>query len=80
MCIRDSTTAAQAATIIIQAIERQKPKLLIGRDAKFMDFITRLFPTKYHKILLKGLKRNPEALAKAFQPFKKKGAKKEVVS
>ncbi len=74
------TTAAQAATIIIQAIERQKPKLLIGRDAKFMDFITRLFPTKHHKILLKNLKRNPEALAKAFQPFKKKGAKKEVVS
>lgn len=75
------TTAAEAATIIIQAIERQKPKLLIGRDARFMDFIARLLPTKYHKILLKGLKNNPETLAKAFQPSaKQRVGKKEVIS
>jgi len=74
------TSAADAATIIIQAIERQKPKLLIGKDAKFMDFITRLLPTKYHKILLRGAKKNPESFAKAFQPTEKKSvSKKEVV-
>jgi len=62
------TTAADAASQIIRAIERQSPKLLIGRDAKFMDFITRLFPTRYSKILLRDLKKNEEALAKAFVP------------
>ena len=66
------TTAADAAGQIIRAIERKNPKLLIGRDAKFMDFIARLFPTKYGKILLKGLKNNKETLAKAFQPKAKK--------
>ena len=75
------TTAADAAATIIKAIEQQKPKLLIGGDAKFMDFIVRLFPTKYHKILLRGAKRNPEVFAKAFNPPAKKTIdKKEVVS
>lgn len=61
------TTAAQAATHIITAIENQTPKLLIGKDAKWMDIITRIFPTKYQKYLLKGLNENKEALAKAFE-------------
>lgn len=61
------TTAAEAATQIIRAIENQKPKLLIGKDAKWMDIITRLFPTKYQKYLLKGLQDNKETLAKAFK-------------
>ncbi len=61
------TTAAQAATQIITAIENQSPKLLIGKDAKWMDIITRLFPTKYHKFLLKGIAENKETLAKAFK-------------
>jgi len=64
------TTAKDAAGQIIKAIERKRVKLLIGRDARFMDFITRLLPTRYSKILLKGLKRNPEVMAKAFTPTK----------
>lgn len=71
------TTAAQAAAQIIRAIEKQSPKLLIGRDAWWMDLITRLFPTKYGKILLKGLKQNPDTLAKAFKPSTQKETAKQ---
>jgi len=74
------TTAADAATQIIRAIERKSPKLLIGRDAKFMDFITRLFPTKYGKILLKGFNDNKELLAKAFKPKAKKSIPESIDS
>tara|TARA_Y100000385_G_scaffold291511_1_gene369942 strand:+ start:2306 stop:3223 length:918 start_codon:yes stop_codon:yes gene_type:complete len=62
------TTASEAASQIIRAIERQNPKLLIGRDAKFMDFVARLFPTSYSRFLLKDLKTNEKAIAKAFAP------------
>lgn len=64
------TTSEDAAAQIIKAIQKKRVKLLIGRDARFMDFITRLLPTRYSKILLKGLKRNPEVLAKAYAPTK----------
>jgi len=60
------TSSAEAAAIIIKAIEQEKPKLLIGKDARWMDIIVRIFPTKYHKFLLKGLNDNKETLAKAF--------------
>ncbi len=65
------TTAAEAAAQIIRAIEKRSPKLLIGRDAKMMDFITRLFPTKYGKYLLKNITINMEA----YTPAPKKKAK-----
>lgn len=64
------TTAKDAAAQIIGAIEKNSPKLLIGKDARFMDFITRLFPTKYGKYLLKNLEVNMEA----FRPAPKKKA------
>lgn len=70
------TTAAEAATIIIRAIEQEKPKLLIGKDAKWMDIIVRVFPTKYQKYLLKGLNDNKETLAKAFTKQTEKVLKK----
>ncbi len=45
------TTAAQAAATIINGIVKKKNKVLIGNDAKKIDIITRLFPTKYQKII-----------------------------
>ncbi len=39
------TTADEAARTIISAIEKNKQRVLIGGDAKFMDLLTRLFPT-----------------------------------
>jgi short-subunit dehydrogenase len=40
------TTPAQAAAVIIAAIESRKIRVLIGADAKFMDLLFRLFPTR----------------------------------
>jgi short-subunit dehydrogenase len=40
------TTPAQAALVIVQAIEARKTRVLIGADAWFMDWMFRLFPTR----------------------------------
>jgi NAD(P)-dependent dehydrogenase (short-subunit alcohol dehydrogenase family) len=45
------TTAESAASQIIRAIEQQKPRLMIGADAKLISLITRLFPVAYPRIL-----------------------------
>ena len=45
------TTPASAAAQILAAMERRKPRLLIGGDAKFITLVSRLFPTAYAKIL-----------------------------
>lgn len=39
------TTPAQAAAVIIQAIESRKTRVLIGVDARVLDWMFRLFPT-----------------------------------
>ncbi|HEY1045105.1 MAG TPA: SDR family oxidoreductase [Bacteroidia bacterium] len=38
-------TAQKAASIMIEGIEKNKFRILIGQDAKFMDFLCRLAPT-----------------------------------
>ncbi len=40
------TTPAQAAQTIIAAMEHGKTRVLIGSDAKLLDFLYRLFPTR----------------------------------
>lgn len=45
------TTAESAAAQIIRAVEKQQPRLLIGSDAKFIHFLTRLFPVSYPRFL-----------------------------
>ncbi|MBC7917129.1 MAG: SDR family NAD(P)-dependent oxidoreductase [Rhodoferax sp.] len=40
------TTPAQAAAVIIEAIESRKTRVLIGADAKLMDMVFRLIPTR----------------------------------
>ena len=45
------TTPESAAQQIVRAMERRKPRLLIGRDAKMITLVSRLFPTAYPKIL-----------------------------
>lgn len=49
------TTAEQAAAQIITAIRKRKPRLLIGLDAKLLDWVQRLFPVSYQKLVLKVL-------------------------
>jgi len=52
------TTAEEAARQMRRAIEKNKQRLLIGRDAKALDILVRLFPTAYSKVLNRILKRS----------------------
>ncbi len=45
------TSPEQAAQVIIDGIERRKPKVLIGADAKLMDRIQRWMPVRYPQAL-----------------------------
>ena len=47
---------SKAAAIIIDGIKKDKSRILIGSDAKALDFIVRLFPNNYHKIIAKVFK------------------------
>lgn len=45
------TTAEQAANIILSGVRARRRKILIGRDAKRVDFVQRLLPQSYGKWL-----------------------------
>ena len=49
-------TAADAAAQIIKAIQRKKPRLLIGSDMRLIDKVVRLFPTGYAKMVLRKIR------------------------
>lgn len=44
-------TAAQAAEIIVEGTRKKKYRVLAGKDAKFLDFYTRLSPKKAAKVI-----------------------------
>jgi butyryl-CoA dehydrogenase len=50
------TTAPEAARKIIRAIEGRKQRLLIGRDAYWIDKVTRLLPASYERVLARWFK------------------------
>lgn len=54
------TTPAQAAMQMIRAVEKNKYRIRIGKDAKIMDFLYRLAPKKAAKLITKQLKRMTE--------------------
>jgi NAD(P)-dependent dehydrogenase (short-subunit alcohol dehydrogenase family) len=43
---------AEAAEIIIKGVEADKPRVLVGNDAKAVDLLVRLFPARYPKLSL----------------------------
>ncbi len=45
------TTPAQAAEIILTGVLSNAPRVLVGPDAHVIDFVQRVFPTGYPKIL-----------------------------
>ncbi|MGB1120733.1 MAG: SDR family NAD(P)-dependent oxidoreductase [Saprospiraceae bacterium] len=51
------TSAAKAAEIIIDGIQKNKTRILIGRDAKLIDMATRLFPSLYHKFVMRSIRK-----------------------
>lgn len=56
-----STTPERAAQIILNGIRKGKPRVLVGRDAVFLDILQRLLPGLYDRITvpvsLKGRRR-----------------------
>jgi hypothetical protein len=51
------TTPAAAALRIIEGIEKNQPRILIGGDAWFMDLLQRFRPATYWAVLAKRLAR-----------------------
>jgi butyryl-CoA dehydrogenase len=49
--------AKQAAEIIIEGIEKNKSRILIGKDAKWIDWLVRIFPDTYFKVIENVLKK-----------------------
>ena len=45
------TTPEEAANVIIKGIKSREPRILIGKDAKAINLISRLFPRKYLTVL-----------------------------
>jgi len=43
---------AQAANIIIDGVEADKARVLVGNDARVIDLIVRAFPVRYHRLVL----------------------------
>lgn len=46
----------EAGEIIVRGIERDRSRVLVGRDARLMALVERLAPSSYWKFLAKGLK------------------------
>jgi short-subunit dehydrogenase len=47
------TSSEQAAETIIKGIKAENPRILIGKDAHAINYVSRLFPKKYLKMLEK---------------------------
>lgn len=50
------TTPEQAARTILAGIKAKRPRILIGKDAHLLDWIQRLLPTSYPKVLARLLR------------------------
>ncbi len=47
---------SEAARIMIEAIERDKSRVFVGKDSKFMDFMYRLNPDRAARLIYKNMK------------------------
>lgn len=56
------TTADKAAKIIIKGIKKDKPRIMVGPDAYVLDWLKRLFPVGFQKLM--GRKVAPEWMKK----------------
>ncbi len=52
------TSPAEAARAILAGLEKNKAKILIGKDAKIMDFLYRLFPESAGKLIARVMSGN----------------------
>lgn len=52
------TSPEEAARVILGGVRRNKPRVLIGLDARIIDSVQRLLPTGYQDLLIWSTKRN----------------------
>jgi len=52
------TTAEKAAEKIISGIKKDKRRILVGLDAHILDWLTRLFPVQFVKVMAVAIGRN----------------------
>jgi NAD(P)-dependent dehydrogenase (short-subunit alcohol dehydrogenase family) len=57
---RAQTTPDNAARRIITGIKRNQPRVLIGRDARFLDLLARFRPVSYDRFMLKRVLRETD--------------------
>ena len=55
---RQRISSAEAASQILQGIQRDAPRLLIGNDVKLLDLLARLMPAAYDLFMLKYVVRD----------------------
>ena len=55
------TTPAEAALRIVTGIEKNSPRILIGNDARFMDWLQRLRPGTYWSVLARRIEKMTQA-------------------
>jgi NAD(P)-dependent dehydrogenase (short-subunit alcohol dehydrogenase family) len=48
------TSPDQAAQTIVKGIKRNNPRILIGMDARILDWLIRLLPASYGKLMFRG--------------------------
>jgi NAD(P)-dependent dehydrogenase (short-subunit alcohol dehydrogenase family) len=51
------TTADEAAEIILRGVQRNDRRVLVGTDAKLLDLIQRVVPSRYHALVARSAKR-----------------------
>jgi len=57
------TTAEQAAARIVAGIERRQKRILVGRDAAWLDWMQRIFPVSYWGLMKRRAARQIARLA-----------------
>jgi short-subunit dehydrogenase len=58
------TTAADAAALILRAVERNRRRVLVGPDAKLVDLVSRLPAGLYQRVIVLGAKAQRRGLAR----------------
>ena len=51
--VRVRRATEEAAETIVKGIKAKNPRILIGRDARAINYISRLFPKKYLRVIEK---------------------------
>lgn len=59
-----TTTAEQAANVILNGVRKNKRRILIGADARMFEILVRIFPASYQWIFTKAIQLNSKMVAK----------------